>query len=107
MKRGEVWWVNFDPSIGGEIRKERPAVIISIDPYNKHANRLQVVPLTSNTTRLYPCEALVEIKGTPSKALINQIATVSKERFRKKLTALKPTEMDQIAEVIKLHFGLL
>ena len=63
MKRREVWWVIFDPSVGGEIKKKRPAVIVSNDVSNKFLNRVQVVPLTSKTDHLYPSEALVILEG--------------------------------------------
>jgi len=61
MKRGEAWWVNFDPSIGNEIRKQRAAIIVSNDAANSYLNRVQVVPVTSNIDKLYPSEAYVTI----------------------------------------------
>ncbi len=69
MKRGEVWWVNFEPSIGGEIRRKRPAIIVSNNAANKYLNRVQVVPLTSDTDRVYPSEAIVVIDGREGKAM--------------------------------------
>jgi len=59
MQRGEVWWVNFDPSLGGEIQKTRPAVIVSNDGSNKVLNRLQVVPLTSRVGRVSRAKQLL------------------------------------------------
>jgi mRNA interferase MazF len=53
MKRGEVWWVNFDPAVGGEMQKQRPAVIVSNDAGNHFLNRVQVVPLPSKVGRVY------------------------------------------------------
>ena len=58
MKRGDVWWVNFEPAVGGEVAKERPAVIVSNDAANKHLNRLQVIPLTTTVDRLSPARPL-------------------------------------------------
>jgi mRNA interferase MazF len=59
MLRGEVYWVRFDPAEGGEIKKTRPAIVVSNDTSNKILNRVQVVPVTSRTDRVYPGESLV------------------------------------------------
>ena len=106
MNRGDVWWVNFDPSTGGEIKKRRPAVIVSNDISNKFLNRLQVVPLTSNTGRLYPSEAVVAVGGNESKAMADQIATVSKARLAGKIAVLSDQDMRKIEDAIKVQLGM-
>src|SRR5581483_8745547 len=81
LRRSEVYWVDFEPARGGEIRKQRPAVIVSNDFTNRMMNRVQVLPLTSVTRRVYSSEALVQLNGVPHKAIADQIRTVAKERI--------------------------
>ncbi len=105
-KRGEIWWINFDPAAGTEIKKTRPAVVVSNDISNEFLERLQVVPLTSNTEKIYPSESVVTIKGKKNKAAADQIATVSKRRVYKKIGRITSDEMTGIDYVLKVQLGL-
>lgn len=92
-RRGEVWWINFDPSVGSEIRKQRPAVIVSNNAANKYLSRFQVVPLSTQTNKIYPGEALVNFAGSPCKAMCDQLTTVSEQRFINKAENLDLLDM--------------
>ncbi|KPW72653.1 growth inhibitor PemK [Pseudomonas savastanoi pv. fraxini] len=106
MLRGEVWWVEFDPSVGSEIKKTRPAVIVSNDSANRHLARVVVVPLTSSTERTYPGEALVTLEGQSSKAMADQIMAADKKRLKNRLGKLSKIDMLAVENAISVHLAM-
>lgn len=106
MKRGEIWWVAFDPSVGTEIRKTRPALIISNNAANRNLARVVVIPLTSNTSKVYPGEALVTVAGKPGKIMVDQIMAADKRRLKSQLDTLSKADMAAVEEAILVHLGM-
>ena len=106
MRRGEVWWVQFTDRTGGEVRKSRPAIIVSNDAANEYANRVQVVPLSRQTAKLFPCEAKVTLKGSDSKAMADQIMTVSKERLSKRMGIVSAPDLQGVERVLRIQLNL-
>ena len=106
MKRGEVWWVEFDPSIGSEIRKTRLAVIVSNDAANRNLARVIVMPLTSNVSRVYPGETIVVVKGQRSKVMADQITTADKARLKSQIATLSKAEIVAVDDVIRVQLAL-
>jgi mRNA-degrading endonuclease toxin of MazEF toxin-antitoxin module len=107
MQRGEVWWVSFTENLGGgEGRKPGPAVIVSNNTTNQHANCVQVVPFSSNTGQCYPYEAIVTVDGRNFKAPADQLMTVSKDRLVQRQGLLAPHDLHRVDSALRLQLGL-
>jgi mRNA interferase MazF len=111
-QRGEIYLVNFDPTIGSEIRKTRPALILQNDVSNQYSPITIVAALTSQFTEpLYPTEVLIKVPEgglqVDSVALLNQIRSVDKQRLIKRLGVLESVTMEQVDRAIQISLGLV
>ena len=111
MKRGEIYYANLSPTVGAEINKKRPVLIVSNDANNRAASTITVLPITSNVASIYPFEIKLTRadSGLPkgSKAQAQQIRTLSKERVSGKVIGkLSAAKMRQIEAAMRLHLGL-
>ena len=111
MKRGEIYYANLSPTIGSEMAKLRPVLIVSNDVNNRVSLTVTILPITSNVTRVYPFEILLptDLSGLPqvSKALAQQIRTISTRRIRGEVVGSLNLELMRLVDAaIKLHLAL-
>ena len=109
-KRGETWLVNLDPTVGAEIRKIRPALVISNDINNRYADTVTLLPISDRGEKVYPFEFALPARlcglSKDSKVKCQQIRTVDKSRLIKKLGAIGPQELLSIEQALLIHLGI-
>jgi mRNA interferase MazF len=111
-RRGEIYLVNFDPTIGAEIKKTRPALIVQNDTSNRHSPITIVAAITSKfDDELYPTEVFIEapVGGltADSVVLLNQIRSIDRKRLVKRLGAVKPETMDEVDQALRISLSLI
>lgn len=110
IRRGEVYWVDFRGSIGAEIRKVRPGVVVSEDGHNAHMSTVTIAPLSSAAGRVLLCEAAVPEglvgDGRPSRVKTHQLRAVDKSRIGKKIGSLPVGAMVDVDRTLRIHLGL-
>jgi mRNA interferase MazF len=106
IARGDVYWVSLDPTIGSEIKKTRPAVIVSNNSCNRLGLRVVVLPITSNTATFHPGEAPVSVGKQNGRALGDQLRSVDKTRIGSKVGSLAASEMQRIDEALRITLAL-
>lgn len=106
IKQGDIYWVDFDPSIGTEIKKKRPALVCSCDIMNENCPRIIIAPITSNLNRMYAFEyAILAHKEVTGKVMLDQIRSIDKSRVIQKICFLSFKEMQEIADIIEVMVG--
>lgn len=110
IRRGDLFLVNFDPAVGAEATKVRPAVVVSNDINNAHSPIVSIAPITSSVSRVYSFEVEVPARtggfDLKSKVMPNQTRAVDKVRLLKKIGRLPPSLMQQVDRALKLHYDL-
>lgn len=101
-----MFWVALDPSLGTEIKKTRPAVVVSNNSCNSYGARVIVLPITSNVGSLYPGEARVTVHGKPARALGDQIRSIDKARLRSRLGRLTDDELADVDQALRITLAL-
>ncbi len=100
-RRGEVWWAALDPSLGSEIAKTRPCVVVTRDLVNQYRRTVVVVPLSTSPAAHPPILVAVNCGGRPAVAVVDQIRAIAKERLQSRIGVLAEPEMEAIGDAVR------
>jgi len=103
-KRFEVYLVSLDPTVGSEIKKTRPCLVVSPDEMNRHINTVIVAPMTTKG-RLYPTRVPCRFQGKHGQVVLDQLRTVDKARLAKLLGPISPAAQKAVLEVLAEMFA--
>ena len=105
-RRGDIHWVRLDPAVGTEVKKTRPAVILSNDSQNRAGLRVVAAPVTSNVERVYSFETMLQLKGRPSKAMVDQVRCLDQSRLGEYIATVTPQEARDLDRALRVVFDL-
>lgn len=105
-KRGDVYWVNLDPTVGGETQKRRPALVVSNDIGNEMSHIIMVAPITSKVKSIYPFEVKTSVQGKAAKIMLNQCRAVDKTRLGDKIESVDQEVMKSVEVALRIVFSL-
>ena len=103
MNNGEIWLINLDPTIGSEIKKTRPCVVISPDEMNKFLHTVVIAPMTTSSKK-YPTRVKVKHDNKIGWIVLDQIRTIDKQRIVKIFGELNDSEILEVKAVLKETF---
>jgi mRNA interferase MazF len=105
-KRGEIYWVKLDPTVGSEVNKTRPALILSNNFSNQHSSRVIIGPITRSIDKVYPFEAKIKMPKVISKVMLDQVRSVDKVRLGDKIHSISQEELLEVEKALRITFAL-
>src|ERR671925_1686988 len=100
-QRGEIWWVRLDPTLGAEIRKTRPCLVLTTNVVNRHRRTVVVIPLSTSPASSPPLLVPLSCEGRGTSAVIDQIRAVSKERLLRRIETVSPKELQSVEDGVR------
>ena len=106
-RRGDIFWVSLDPTLGSEVNKTRPGVVVSNDEANEVSSRVIIAPITSSAKRVLPFEVAIKLGSKKGKVMLDQIRSIDKKRLGKLITTCDGDTIDAIDDALQIALGLM